>query len=372
MAPRSELHDMGCRELTQAYQKGSLSPVEVTQAALDRIDALNGTYGAYCLVDHAAALASAAQSEARWRSTTPLSPIDGIPASIKDICLTKGWPTLRGSAAVDPSGPWLEDAPCTARLIEAGAVLLGKTTTPERGWKGVTDNPLGDIARNPHDPSKTAGGSSGGAAVAASLGMGVLHIGTDGGGSIRIPAAFSGVFGIKPTFGRVPAFPASPFGDVAHVGPMARKVTDAALMLDVLSRPDRRDWTALPAADGMFADGIDGGVKGLRIGFSADLGYVQVDPEVAQSVASAADVFRSIGGESHRRGAAAGRPGGNLQRALVFGGGTITARLERCAACENRSWPCRDCSPWRRHSAYGLHPRHDCACGAGANPVDVL
>ena len=148
--------------------------------------------------------------------------LDGVPVSIKDIILTKGWPTLRGSKTVDPKGPWNDDAPATARLREHGAVLLGKTTTPEFGWKGVTDSPLTGITRNPWNPAKTPGGSSGGAAAAVAAGMGPLAVGTDGGGSIRIPCSFTGLFGIKPSFGRVPAWPLSPFGTVAHVGPMTR------------------------------------------------------------------------------------------------------------------------------------------------------
>src|SRR5690606_26736759 len=171
----------------------------------------------------------------------PQGLLDGVPATVKDLVLTKGWPTLRGSRAVSPDQPWNEDAPAVARLREHNAVLLGKTTTPEFGWKGVTDNPLTGITRNPWNPEKTPGGSSGGAAVAAATGMGALHIGTDGGGSIRIPASFTGIFGFKQSFGRVPAHPLSPFGTVAHLGPMTRTVSDAALMLTVLTEPDPRD-----------------------------------------------------------------------------------------------------------------------------------
>src|SRR5262249_6942286 len=156
-------------------------------------------------------LAAARGSEARWAKSEPLGRIDGVPASIKDLLITKGWPTLRGSKAVDPKQPWEEDAPAVARLREEGAVLLGKTTTPEFGWKGVTDSPLTGITRNPWDPSKTPGGSSGGAAVAAACGMGALHIGTDGGGSIRIPAGFTGIVGLKQGFWLGAASPLSAF-----------------------------------------------------------------------------------------------------------------------------------------------------------------
>lgn len=291
----SEVAKLSAAELSARYATRALSPVEATLAALDRIDRHNAATGAYCLVDQEGALAAARASEDRWYKGTPISPIDGVTASIKDLILTRQWPTLRGSRTVDARGPWNEDAPVTARLREAGAVLLGKTTTPERGWKGVTDNPLGDVARNPWDTSKTAGGSSGGAAIAAALGMGALHVGTDGGGSIRIPAGFSGIFGLKPSYGRVPAYPASQFGDVAHIGPMTRSVEDAAMMLSVIARPDSRDWQALPADGCDYRAGLVGGVAGRRIAFSPDLGYVQVDPEIAQSVAAAAEVFRGLG-----------------------------------------------------------------------------
>jgi aspartyl-tRNA(Asn)/glutamyl-tRNA(Gln) amidotransferase subunit A len=289
----TELHDMTAVELSSRFKCKQLSPVEVTKAALARIERLNNHFDAYCFIDREGALDSACASERRWASGIPLSAIDGVPASIKDLCLTKGWPTLRGSLTVDPAGPWIEDAPCTTRLREAGAVLLGKTTTPERGWKGVTDNPRGEVARNPWDISKTAGGSSGGAAVAAALGMGALHIGTDGGGSIRIPAAFCGIVGFKPSFGRVPAYPPSPFGDVAHIGPITRSVTDAALMLNVISQPDFRDCSALPYDPRDYCDGIDNGVSGLTVAWSPDLGFVSVDPEVEEIVAKAVAILGS-------------------------------------------------------------------------------
>jgi aspartyl-tRNA(Asn)/glutamyl-tRNA(Gln) amidotransferase subunit A len=182
-----------------------------------------------------------------------------------------------------------------ARLLEHGAVLLGKTTTPEFGWKGVTDSPRSGITRNPWDLTKTPGGSSGGAAVAAALGMGALHIGTDGGGSIRIPSAFTGIVGIKPTYGRVPAYPASPFGDVAHVGPMTRSVADAALMLQVIAEPDRRDWQGLPFTPPDYREDLGGGVAGLRIGFSPDLGFAHVDAEIAEAVDRAVRQLEAVG-----------------------------------------------------------------------------
>ncbi|MGH6931487.1 MAG: amidase [Dongiaceae bacterium] len=286
---------MSATELLANYRAKKLSPVESTKAALARIAALNGELNAYCLIDEESALASARLSEARWHRGEPIGRVDGVPASIKDLVLTRGWPTLRGSKAVACDQAWDGDAPVVARLREHGAVLLGKTTTPEFGWKGVTDSPLTGITRNPWNPEMTPGGSSGGAAVAAAAGMGALHIGTDGGGSIRIPASFSGIFGFKQSYGRVPAFPLSPFGTLAHVGPMTRTVADAALMMTVLSEPDARDWYALPHDGADYLNGLDGGIKGLRIAFSADLGGSPVEPEVAALVARSVKTFVELG-----------------------------------------------------------------------------
>jgi aspartyl-tRNA(Asn)/glutamyl-tRNA(Gln) amidotransferase subunit A len=285
---------MPAAALLRLFASKALSPVEATRAALAQIAKHNAAVNAYCLVDEDRALAAAAESEARWSRGAPMGLVDGVPTSVKDLILTKGWPTLRGSRTISPDQPWSENAPCVDRLLENGAVLLGKTTTPEFGWKGVTDSPLTGVTRNPWDLSKTSGGSSGGAAVAAALGMGALHIGTDGGGSIRMPASFTGICGIKPTFGRVPAFPPSPFADVAHIGPMTRTVDDAALMLQVMAGPDRRDWQSLPPPPD-YREGLLAGVKNLRIGYSPDLGFAMVDPEVSESVAKAAGMLASMG-----------------------------------------------------------------------------
>ncbi|HUF44921.1 MAG TPA: amidase, partial [Aestuariivirgaceae bacterium] len=282
-------------ELAQSYSSGKVSPLEATRAVLDRIAAVDGKLNAFCLVDAESALAAARASERRWRNKAPLGPLDGVPATIKDILLTKGWPTLRGSRTVDPNQAWDDDAPVVARLREDGAVILGKTTTPEFGWKGVTDSSLTGITRNPWDISKTPGGSSGGASAALAAGMGALAVGTDGGGSIRIPAGFSGIFGHKPSFGRVPAWPLSPFGTLAHVGPMTRTVADAALMLASISRPDARDWHCLPCEARDYAGELDKPIAGLKLAFSPRLGSVEVDPEVAELVKAAASSFVELG-----------------------------------------------------------------------------
>ena len=299
-----DIASLSAAELIAGYRDGSLSPVEATRAALARIEKHDPALNAFRLVDAERALEEARKSEERWRIKAPRGRVDGVPTSIKDLMLTKGWSTLRGSKATPEDQPWDEDAPCVARLREHGAVLLGKTTTPEFGWKGVTDCALTGITRNPWNPERTPGGSSGGAAVAVATGMGALAIGSDGGGSIRIPAGFTGIFGLKPSFGRVPTYPASTFGTLSHAGPMTRTVTDAAILLSVISEPDARDWYALPpAGTGTAADyvaGLDDGVEGLRIAFSPnlgspDLGGSPVDPEIAALVAAAAKRFEDLG-----------------------------------------------------------------------------
>jgi aspartyl-tRNA(Asn)/glutamyl-tRNA(Gln) amidotransferase subunit A len=293
-------------ELVRRYRRGSLSPVAVVEACLERVARWNGAVGAFTHVDAAGARAAAAASEARWRRQEPCGPLDGVPATVKDLLLVRGWTLRRGSRSTAGAAPATEDSPAAARLREAGAVLLGSTTTPEFGWKAVTDNPLGEVARNPWHQGLTPGGSSGGAAVAAALGMGALHVGTDGGGSIRIPASFTGIVGLKPTFGRVPAWPLSPFGTVAHVGPMARTVTDAALMLSVLSGPDRRDWHALPPDPRDHRVGLADGVEGLRVAASATLGGgsrgggIEADPEVLGVFEAALAVLADLGARVQR------------------------------------------------------------------------
>jgi aspartyl-tRNA(Asn)/glutamyl-tRNA(Gln) amidotransferase subunit A len=284
----SSLPMLTASELVAAYSSGELSPVEATRAALDVIADRDSDYHAFTLVDPEVALDAARSSEERWRQGNPIGWLDGVPSSIKDLFLTQGWPTLRGSLCIDRDQAWDVDSPVTARMREHGLVLLGKTTTPELGWKAVTDSPLDGITRNPWNPALTPGGSSGGSAVALAAGMGELSVGTDGGGSIRIPASFCGVVGFKPTGGRVPLYPASPYGALAHAGPMARSVDDVALLLDVIAAPDPRDPSALPPPPSTYREAVRRDVRGLRAAYSADLGYVDVDPEIAQIVVSVA------------------------------------------------------------------------------------
>jgi aspartyl-tRNA(Asn)/glutamyl-tRNA(Gln) amidotransferase subunit A len=283
-------------ELLDLYSRREASPVEATVAVLERIDQLNPVLNCFALVAADEAMEAARESEARWQAGEPVGALDGVPVSIKDLVLTRGWPTLRGSRTTDPAGPWDVDAPVTARLREAGAVLLGKTTTPEFGCKAETNSPLTGITRNPWDTAKTPGGSSGGTAAAVAAGLGPVGIGTDGAGSVRIPAAFCGNVGLKPSFGRVPAYPLSPFGTVSHIGPHTMSVADAALMLNVMQRPDARDWTSLPPTDADHLTGLEAGIAGRRVAYSPTLGYVDdVDAEVAAAVDAAVEELAGQG-----------------------------------------------------------------------------
>jgi aspartyl-tRNA(Asn)/glutamyl-tRNA(Gln) amidotransferase subunit A len=282
-------------ELLACYGAGERSPLEALDSVLARMTADEESVNAFCLLDADRARDEARASERRWQRGEPVGALDGVPVAVKDVFLTAGWPTLRGSRAIDASGPWADDAPVVAALRRHGAVLPGKTATPEFGWKAVTDSPLHGVTRNPWDVTKTPGGSSGGSATALVTGMVPLALGTDGGGSIRIPCSFCGLPGLKPSFGRVPVWPPSPFGALSHAGPMARTVGDLALLLGVLAEPDPRDWVALEPPAGGFPGTVDGDLAGLRVAFSPDLGYVTVDSEVAALTASAAQAFEQLG-----------------------------------------------------------------------------
>ena len=291
-----EPHEMTATELSAEYRSKELSPVEVTEALLGRIEALDAEVNAFCLIDAPSTLKQAEASEERWLAGEPLSPLDGVPVAVKDLLLTKAWPTRRGSLTVDQNGPWTEDAPTVARLREAGAVLLGKTTTPEFGWKGSTDSPLTGITHNPWNLKKTPGGSSGGSSAALAARFVPLALGTDGGGSIRIPASFTATYGLKPSFGRVSAYPLSPFGTVAHVGPMSRTVRDSALMMNVIAKPDARDWFNVPGVTADHAARLGESMKGKRIAYSPRLGYAKkVLPEVEALAAAAVKRFEAMG-----------------------------------------------------------------------------
>ncbi len=293
--PNRDLAMVDAAGLVAGYRAGDFSPVEATQAALDHIERFDPRVRAMVFTDPEGALAAAEESARRWAEGEPLGTADGVPTTIKDVLLVRGWPTRRGSALCADAPPATQDSPAVARLREGGAVFLGKNTTPEFGWKGVTHSPAYPPTTNPWDETKTAGGSSGGAAAAVGLGMGVWSIGTDAGGSVRIPASFTGTVALKPTFGRLPAYPPSPFGTLAHPGPMTRTVADAATLLDLVTVPDYRDWMGLEAPSSSFTEGLHDGVANLRIGYSPDLGYGVNDPDVEAAVRAAVGVLADAG-----------------------------------------------------------------------------
>ncbi|CAD5258957.1 MULTISPECIES: amidase [Halomonadaceae] len=277
------------------FGEGSLSPATLVDDCLARIERDTPKVNAFTCVNGKEARRLAADSARRWQTGTPCGPLDGIPVTIKDLTLTKGLPTRLGSKTTTPDGPWEVDAPISRHLRNAGAIVIGKTTSPEFGWKGVTDNPLHGITRNPWNTELTPGGSSGGAGAAAALNLGLLHQGSDAGGSIRIPCSFTGTFGIKPTFGWVPQWPSSTMSTLSHLGPMTRTAADSALMLSVMAQPDARDgysgnplgpdWLTPPPAD----------LRGWRIAFSANLGYVDVATDIAQRVEEAVGHLEALG-----------------------------------------------------------------------------
>jgi aspartyl-tRNA(Asn)/glutamyl-tRNA(Gln) amidotransferase subunit A len=286
-------------ELTELIRRRTLSPVEITRAVLERIERLNPRLGAYVLVHAERALTEARAAEQAVMGGRPLGPIHGIPVSIKDNLWTAGERTTFGSRLLaDFVAP--EDAPSVAGLRAAGAIFVGRTNLPEFAWRGSTDNPLFGESRNPWDLTRTPGGSTGGGAAAVAAGLGPLALGSDGAGSIRIPASFCGLVGLKPTFGRVPMYPAAGGNElVAHVCPLARTVRDVALMMNAIARPDQRDAFTLPAdgVDYLTASSEPLVTRGapLRVAWSADLGYAPVEPETLKIAEAAARAFSDVG-----------------------------------------------------------------------------
>jgi aspartyl-tRNA(Asn)/glutamyl-tRNA(Gln) amidotransferase subunit A len=291
----SELCWMTAAELATAIRRKKLSPVEVVDATLERIEKLKAL-NAYVTVDaEGAQRAARAAERALTRRGVKLGPLHGVPFSVKDLVLTKGVRTTFGTPLYRDNVP-TQDAPTVERLKAAGAIMIGKTNTPTFGWVGVTDNLLFGVTRNPWDPGRTPGGSSGGAAAAVAAGMGPLAIGTDGGGSIRKPAAFCGIVGHKPSYGRWPIHPHGTTWSVSHLGPMTRTVQDAALMMNACSGPDDRDQYSLPADGVDYVKALRGSLKGLRVAYSDTLGFAPaVDPEVRTATARAARVFKDFG-----------------------------------------------------------------------------
>jgi aspartyl-tRNA(Asn)/glutamyl-tRNA(Gln) amidotransferase subunit A len=286
------LHDLSACELSQAYRARRLSPVEATRAALGRIDAWEAKINAMYVVDRDGALAQAAASEARWRDGAPLSALDGVPVTIKDNIAVKGFPTPVGTAAGDMT-PSAADAPPTARLREAGCVLLGKTTMPDFGMLASGVSSLHGITRNPWNPLRNTAGSSSGAGAGIVAGYGPLALGTDIGGSVRLPAAYNGIFALKPSLGRIPIHP--PYlGRVT--GPMTRTVMDAALAMTALTKPDARDYMALPYQEIDWAGLVEADVKGKKLGLMLDIGAgLTPQPAVRAAIAAAAQAFEHAG-----------------------------------------------------------------------------
>ncbi|MCK5886465.1 MAG: amidase [Alcanivorax sp.] len=290
-----EVLTMSALALKTAYQTGALSPVEVCNTLLDHVEQHDQALNAWCLIDRDTTLQWARESEQRYLDGNSKGLLDGVPVGVKDVFLTPMWPTLKGSRTIDPASTLEKRSPAVAALERNGYVPLGKTTTPEFGWKGVTDSPLCGPTNNPWNPAKTAGGSSGGSAAAVSACMAPMALGTDAGGSIRIPAAFCGIVGHKPTFSEVPHWPASPFGTLAHAGPMTRTVADAALMMQVLTEADPRDSLAAPRRNTDYLAALHQPMKGLRIALSTTLGYVDVNPDIEKAVLEAGKVFEALG-----------------------------------------------------------------------------
>jgi len=290
----TDLCYMPASDLAAAVRMKQVSPVEVVNAILSRIEQVNPRLNAFCLVTADAARQAAQAAEQAVMRGEALGPLHGVPVSIKDLVITKGVRTMRGSKLYEHDVP-TEDAPVVERLKAAGAIILGKTTTPEFGFKGVTDSPVTGITRNPWHLERTPGGSSGGSGVAVATGMGPLAVGTDGGGSIRIPSSFCGIYGLKPHLGRVPVYPASTIGDISHVGPMTRTVRDAALMLNAIAGADDWDRLSLPTSHSDYLQAVEGDIRGLRVAWSADLGFAVVDPQVMQITEAAVAAFSELG-----------------------------------------------------------------------------
>ncbi|WP_367065962.1 amidase [Oryzisolibacter sp. LB2S] len=288
------LHDLSAHELLAAYRARSLSPVEVTRALLEHIARWEPHLHATWLLRPEEALAQARSSEARWLRGAPCGPLDGVPVTVKDNIATRGDPTPLGTAAL-PLVPAAADAPPAARLREAGAVFISKTTMPDYGMLSSGLSSFHALARNPWDLNRGPGGSSAGAGAAAAAGYAPLHVGTDIGGSIRLPASWCGIFGLKPSLGRIPIDP--PYTGRA-AGPMTRTVRDAALMMQVLSRPDARDSMSLPAQDIAWEQcaAPPEQLRGLRLGLLLDAGCgLPVDAEVRAAIEAAARLFEQAG-----------------------------------------------------------------------------
>ncbi len=293
----NELCRKSAVELAGLISRKEVSPVEVLEAFLERIRQVNPRLNAVVTLEEDKAREAAKRAEDQIARGEQIGPLHGVPLTIKDNVFTEGTRTTLGSRLMEDFVPE-EDAVLVRRLKDAGAIMLGKTNLPEFGLIPITDNSLFGPTRNPWDLDKTSGGSSGGAAAGVAAGMFPLSSGNDGGGSIRIPASLCGTFGIKPSLGRVPMYPRFPgFETMNHEGPISWTVEDAALMLQVMAGPHEGDRLSLPPGDYHYPAALKRGVKGMRIAYSPDLGYAQVDPEVKEITYQAARIFEEIGCE---------------------------------------------------------------------------
>lgn len=290
----NDLTQQTAAELSALYRAGKASPVEVMKAVLARTARVNPRVNCFRYIDEDRALEAARASEQRWKESAPVTALDGVPVSIKELTYVNGWAASMGSTLTDKT-PVRDDAPAVARLREAGAIVFAQSTSPEFGHKAITASPLNGITRNPWKLDRTPGGSSGGAGAAVAAGLGPIAIGTDGGGSIRLPSSFCGLVGLKPTFGRVPAWPPSLFGDLSNTGPMARTALDCALMMNVIARPDPRDAYALPDDAIDYVRALRGDLQNLKVGFVLRFSDRPLDPEVAAIVTQAAKDFTRLG-----------------------------------------------------------------------------
>ena len=290
MMAGTDIATLPAADLAPMIRARQLSPVELMSAVLDRIERLEPAINAFAYLDAERAMAGARSAEAALMGDGPIGPLHGLPVTIKDLAAVAGMPTRLGSRT-SGTQPAPGDAPFAARLRAAGAIAIGKTTVSEFGWSGVSNSPLTGITHNPWRRGFNAGASSAGAGAAAAAGFGPLHQGSDGAGSIRMPAAFCGVFGLKPSFGRVPNAPVNVGDNTSHIGPITRTVADAAMMLEVMAGPHHLDHTSLEALPAAYGRRLHEGIAGRRVAYSPDLGHARVDPEIAAGVRSAAETF---------------------------------------------------------------------------------
>lgn len=289
-----ELASQPAHVLARLVREGAVSPVEIIEDTLAKAQVLQHRLNAFVVLDREGALRAAREAEASVRRGDALGPLHGVPVTIKDVAAVTGFATRKGSAVSDAT-PASGDAVTVTRLRTAGAIVIGKTTMPEQGWIAASDSPLTGATYNPWKAGFTAGGSSSGAAALAAAGCAPLHLGSDGAGSVRLPAHFCGVVGLKPTFGLLPYTPTPNNNALSHIGPIARSVADAELMLEVMAGAHALDATT--QALGYRRGRAGEGVRGLRIAFSPDLGHAKVDPDIAACVAKAAKAFEGLGAQ---------------------------------------------------------------------------